>query len=204
MGTRDSRIDAYVARSAPFAQPILAYLRELVHEACPAVEETMKWSTPYFTYHGMLCGMAAFKQHCALTFWKGAQVVEGDGESAGEAMGQFGRITSVEDLPPREVLAGYVRKAMALNESGAAPGSGRKPAPKPPLAVPGYLTAALAENDAARAAFEGFSPSHRREYVEWLTDAKGEETRKRRLATALEWMAEGKPRNWKYARPKTA
>lgn len=204
MGTRDARVDAYVARSAPFAQPILAHLRELVHEVCPEVEETMKWSFPHFTHNGILCSMAAFKQHCALAFWRGAEVVGGAGETPGEAMGQFGRITALEDLPSREVLAGYLRKAVALNESGGGGAPTPKRAPKPPLAVPDYLTAALAENERARAAFEGFSPSHRREYVEWITGAKGEATRSRRLATALEWMAEGKPRNWKYERPKPA
>jgi len=206
MGTRDPRVDAYVARSAPFAQPILVHIRELVHEVCPEVEETMKWSFPHFTYRGkILCSMASFKQHCALGFWKGSEVVGGAGADPGEAMGQFGRITAPDDLPPREELAGYVRRAMELIASGGGGGApSPKRAPKPPLAVPDSLTEALAGNEKARAAFEAFSPSHRREYVEWITEAKGEETRKRRIATALEWLAEGKSRNWKYEKPRPA
>ncbi|HXE57413.1 MAG TPA: YdeI/OmpD-associated family protein [Gemmatimonadales bacterium] len=197
MGTRDPRVDAYIARAAPFARPILTHLRELVHEACPEVEEAIKWGAPAFMYHGMLCGMAAFTRHCSFGFWKGALVVNGTRAKAGEAAGQFGRITAIADLPARRVLAGYVRKAMRLNEAGAkAPRPPKRP--KPRLVVPPDLRAALAQNPRARATFERFSPSHRREYVEWITEAKREETRRRRLATAIAWLAEGKPRNWKY------
>jgi uncharacterized protein YdeI (YjbR/CyaY-like superfamily) len=199
MGTRDKRVDAYITKSADFAKPILTYLREVVHETCPDAEETMKWSFPHFTYEGMLCSMASFKEHCAFGFWKGSLIVEQDGKSADEAMGQFGRITKLSDLPSKKVLAGYIKKAMALNESGA------KVTPKPKrakreLAVPDYLTVALKKNRKALATFEGFTPSHRREYVEWITEAKGEDTRQRRLEQAIEWMAEGKPRHWKYMR----
>jgi uncharacterized protein YdeI (YjbR/CyaY-like superfamily) len=200
MGTRDPRIDAYIARSADFAKPILTHLREVVHAACPEVEETMKWSFPHFMYGGILCSMASFKEHCAFGFWKGALVV-GDGTSSDEAMGSFGRISAISDLPPKKVLAGYVKKAMALNESGVKSPTRSKPrAPKKPLAVPDDLAAALKKNKRALATFEGFSPSNRREYVEWITEAKGEDTRRRRLETAVEWMAEGKSRNWKYER----
>ena len=191
----DPRIDAYIARSAEFAQPILSHLRSVVHGACPAVEETMKWNSPHFLYQGMLCGMAAFKAHVAFGFWKGSLVLEGNRE----AMGHFGRITSKTDLPSRRVLAGYVRKAMALNEQGIASPSRMKRAPKPPVRVPAYLSAALRKNRAAAAAFKGMSPSHRREYIEWITEAKTDATRQRRIATALEWMAQGKSRNWKYS-----
>lgn len=198
MPTLDPRVDAYVERSANFAQPILRHIREVVHAACPEVVETMKWSFPHFTHHGILCSMAAFREHCALGFWRGAQVLGEEGAANGEAMGQFGRITSLDDLPPPEVLAGYVREAARLNEEGAKTpvGSGRRE--KGELVVPDYFLAALEGNPAARATFEGFSPSARREYVEWVSEAKGEETRRRRLETAVEWMAEGKPRNWKY------
>ena len=198
MGQRDARVDAYIESAAPFAQPILTHLREVVHAACPDVEETLKWRSPSFEYKGMLCGMAAFKQHCVFGFWK-HDLVTGKSDRADEAMGSFGRITSVKDLPARKLLTGYVRKAMELNDEGIkAPRT--KTVPKGPLRVPDDLAAALRRNARARATFEGFGPSHKREYVEWIVDAKREETRKRRLATALEWMAEGKTQNWRYER----
>ena len=197
MGTRDPRVDAYIARSAEFARPILSHLREIVHSACPEVEETLKWSAPHFMYRGMLAGMSAFKAHCAFGFWKGSLVTGGDGGVEAQAMGQFGRITSLDDLPPRRVIIGYVKQAMKLNEEGVKTPKRRK-TPKPEPLMPAELAAALAKNAKARATFEAFSPSHQREYVEWIAEAKGEETRQRRLANALEWMAEGKARNWKY------
>jgi len=197
MVTTDPRIDAYIARSAEFAKPILIYLREVVHSACPSVEETMKWSSPHFMYQGMLCGMSSFKAHCAFGFWKGSLILDGNGRNA-EAMGQFGRITSMSDLPSRRVLAGHIKKAMELNEKGIKSPNREKRAPKPEVKVPKDLAAALSKNKKARATFDGFSPSHRREYVEWITEAKTEATRQRRLETAVGWMAEGKSRNWKY------
>src|ERR1044071_8835361 len=197
MGTRDPRVDAYIARSPEFARPVLTHLREVVHAACPGVEETLKWSMPSFTYKGLLCGMAAFKAHCTFGFWKGALIVDRDGRRVDDAMGQFGRIAAVSDLPPTRVLARYVKKAMRLNDEGVQPARAR-PGSRKPLPVPGDLKAALARHPKARAAFLHFSPSQRREYIEWITEAKGEDTRRRRLGTAIEWMAEGKPRNWKY------
>lgn len=196
MGKRDERVDAYIAKSAEFARPILEHLREVVHAACPDVEETMKWSFPHFQYKGMLCGMSAFKAHCAFGFWKHALVVE-KGIASEEAMGQFGKITKVSDLPAKKVLAGYITQAMKLNEDGV---KVPKLAKKPPRPVdpPDDLATALRANGAALATFEGFSPTNKREYIEWLTEAKTETTRKRRLDQAIEWMAEGKPRNWKY------
>lgn len=199
MGTRDARVDAYVARSADFARPILMHLREVVHAACPDVEETIKWGFPHFMYNGLLCSMAGFKQHCAFTLWKGAVILEDDTRS-GEAMGQFGRITALSDLPPDGVLAGYVREAMRLNEAPVKQPGRSRPGAKPEIAVPDHLVAALSENDRAQTTWDNFSPSHKREYVEWITEAKGEATRKRRLDTAMEWIAEGKPRNWKYVK----
>jgi uncharacterized protein YdeI (YjbR/CyaY-like superfamily) len=169
-----------------------------VHAACPEVEEAMKWSFPHFMYKGMLCGMAAFKEHCAFGFWKGALIVEQSGGHAEGAMGQFGRITKVSDLPSKKVLTGYIKEAVRLNEEGVKSPTRSKPKKKTEPKVPDELAAALKRNKKALATFEGFSPSHRREYIEWITDAKGEDTRKRRLETAIEWMAEGKPRNWKY------
>ena len=201
MACRDPRIDAYIAASADFARPILTHLREVVHEACPEVEETMKWSMPHFLYHGMLCGMASHKQHCSFGFWKGSLILEGADDRGEGGMGHFGRITTVGDLPSRATLERYVRKAMALNEDGTKAAAPRRPkTARVEPAMPAELAAALDRNEAARAAFERFSPSHRREYVEWIADAKRAETRERRVATALEWLAEGKSRNWKYER----
>ena len=198
MGTRDPRVDAYIARSAEFARPILTHLREIVHAECPGVEETLKWGAPHFIYHGMLAGMSSFKAHCAFGFWKGSLLIGADGDKGRDAMGQFGRITALDDLPPSRVIARYVREAMKLNEEGVKVPRQRKHAPKPELPVPAELTTALRKNARARATFEAFSPSHRREYVEWIAEARGEETRSRRVASAIEWMAEGKSRNWKY------
>ena len=199
MPTTDPRVDAYIAKSADFARPILENIRDVVHSACPEVEETMKWSFPHFMHNGMLCSMASFKQHCALGFWKGALIFGAERDR--EAMGQFGRITKLSDLPSRKELAGYVKKAMALNEEGAKVPKVRKPGlPRRtvPTAPPPDLAAALKKNAKARATFEKFPPSHRREYIEWITEAKREETRARRLAQTIEWLAEGKARNWKY------
>lgn len=197
MGQKDPRVDAYIASSAEFAQPILRHLREVIHAACPEVEETLKWRMPSFMYHGILCGMAAFKQHCTFGFWKGSLIVDKNGQNLDDAMGQFGRLTSVKQLPPKKVLAGYIHKAMELNESGAKAPAKPKPKKKPAV-VPPDLAAALKKNAKARAAFENFSPSHQREYIEWITEAKREETREKRLQTTIEWLTEGKPRNWKY------
>jgi len=199
MGTRDARVDAYIAKSADFAKPILTHLREVVHAACPEVEETMKWSFPHFMYDGMLCSMASFKQHCAFGFWKGALVFDGEARDK-DAMGHFGRITALSDLPPKRELAGYVKKAMALNDAGVKAPTRTKVALKREVVVPDDFMAALRKNKKALATFEGFSPSHKREYVEWVTGAKREETRARRLQTAVEQMAEGKTQNWKYER----
>jgi uncharacterized protein YdeI (YjbR/CyaY-like superfamily) len=196
MGRKDPRVDAYIARSAGFAKPILKHLRAVVHQACPEVEETLKWSAPHFLYEGMLCGMSAFKEHAAFGFWKGALILDGNGRNA-EAMGQFGRITELSDLPSKKVMTRYIRKAMALNEAGVKSPT-RPGKPKKPLAVPADFQAALRKNRKAMAAYDGFSPSQRREYLEWITEAKRDETRQRRIGTAVEWLAEGKTRNWKY------
>jgi uncharacterized protein YdeI (YjbR/CyaY-like superfamily) len=201
MPTKDPRIDAYIEQAADFAKPILKHIRRVVHTGCPQVEETVKWQNPTFVYKGLLCGMAAFKQHCALMFWKGKLLFKVDKvlrSAQEEAMGQFGRITSLSDLPAENVLLGYVKEAARLNEEGVKVPSRSKPRVKQQLKVPDYLSAALKRNARALQTFEGFSPSHKREYVEWLTEAKRDETRQKRLETAMVWMAEGKPRNWKY------
>jgi uncharacterized protein YdeI (YjbR/CyaY-like superfamily) len=196
MPKKDPRIDAYIAKSAEFARPILKHLRAVVHEGCPDVEETMKWSMPHFDYAGgPLAGMAAFKAHCAFGFWKGSLIVPG----SGEAMGQFGKITKVGDLPKDKVLVGYVKKAANLNEDGV---KVQRPVkhPKKEIPMPADLAAALKKNAKARATFEDFSPSHKREYLEWITGAKAEATRVRRLDTAIDYMSAGKPLNWRYQR----
>ena len=212
MSSRDPRIDAYIEKSAPFAQPILRHIREVVHEAVPAIEETTKWSMPHFTHGGLIiCSMASFKEHCALGFWRGGEVLAGKDAPEQKAMGQFGRIGSLDDLPSRDELAGYVRKAVELREGEAAAKkatkkAGAKPAgpsaakrsTRPELPIPEAMATALAGHDAARVNFEAFSPSARREYVEWIADAKTDATRDRRIAQMLEWVAEGKQRNWKY------
>jgi uncharacterized protein YdeI (YjbR/CyaY-like superfamily) len=198
MGTRDDRVDAYIANSADFARPILTHLRDLIHATCPDVEETMKWSHPHFLYKGMLCSMASFKQHCAFGFWKGSLVVK-KADTAGEAaMGQCGRIINVKDLPSKKVLSGYIKEAMQLNDAGVKVPARAKPKQPKEVVVPDDLVSALRNNGKALATFEGFPPSHKREYITWITEAKTQATRARRLETTIEWLAEGKPRNWKY------
>lgn len=197
MGKRDPRVDAYIAKAPDFAKPILTRIRKVVHSGGPDVEETIKWGAPAFMDSGILCIMASFKEYCALNFWKGSQIVTTDGKRADDSAGQFGKIASVSDLPPDKVLAGYVKEAIRLNESGAKVAKPKARA-KPPLETPPDLAKALAKNAKARATFEAFSPRNKREYVQWITEAKSEETRQRRLDTAIEWMAEGKPRLWKY------
>ena len=199
MPTLDPRIDAYIEKSTEFAQPILTHLRMLVHKACPDVKETMKWSMPHFEYKGMLCGFAAFKQHCAFNFWK-QKLMETDAFPAEKtAMGSFGRITSKKDLPADKVIIGLIHQAMELNEKGIKVEK-KKPsaAAKKELVIPDILVTALKKNKAAQATFENFPYSCKKEYVEWITEAKTEPTREKRLATTLEWLAEGKRRNWKY------
>ena len=195
MPSRDPRVDAYIKKSAPFARPILEQLREFVHGECPDVEETIKWGMPSFTYHGILCGMAAFKEHATFGFWRGSVV--GEANKNAEAMGQLGRLSSVKDLPPKQVMKGWIKEAMRINIAGIKPAKPRKR--KPELAVPDDLAGALQRNKKARTTFfDTFSPSHRREYIEWIVEAKREETRQKRLAQTIEWLAEGKQRNWKY------
>jgi uncharacterized protein YdeI (YjbR/CyaY-like superfamily) len=198
MGVRDPRVDAYIAKSADFARPILTHIRELVHATCPEVEETLKWNFPHFQYKGMLCHMAAFKEHCLFGFWKRALLAKEAASGTESGMLQFGRITKLADLPSKKVLTGYIKEAVKLNEAGVKAPSRFKPKVRKELVVPDDLANALKKNKAAQAAFDKFSPSHKREYVEWITEAKTEATRNRRLETAIEWMAEGKPRNWKY------
>jgi uncharacterized protein YdeI (YjbR/CyaY-like superfamily) len=200
MVTRDPRIDAYIEKAQPFARPILKRLRAVVHKACPDVVETLKWSHPSFEYEGMLCGLASFKQHCAFGFWKHELVVDAHDDKSREAMGSFGCLKSVDDLPSSAELTRYIKKAMKLNEDGVKVVRAKTTKNKKPVTMPPALKAALAKNKKAKATFDAFSPSHKKEYMEWIGEAKGEDTRARRLAQAIEWMAEGKSRHWKYAK----
>lgn len=197
MAKKDPRVDAYIAKAQPFAKPILNRFRKAVHAGCPDVTETMKWSFPHFDYKGMLCSMAAFKAHCAFGFWRGSLLKSAPKGKTKDAMGQFGRITSLDEMPDERRLVKMVKEAVALNDAGVK--VVREPkAPKTPLKAPAYMVAAIRKHKKAHAAYEAFSPSHQREYVEWITEAKSDETRDRRLETAVQWMAEGKRRNWKY------
>jgi uncharacterized protein YdeI (YjbR/CyaY-like superfamily) len=201
MPKQDRRVDAYIAKSADFAKPILKHLRQLVHATCPKVEETIKWQFPTFIHEGMLCGMAAFKQHCTFGFWKHALILDqspANKEKAEQAMGQLGRITSLSDLPRDRVLIGHIKTAVRLNEQGIKVPRGFKPRRKAPVVAPPDLAAALKRNQKASETFANFSPSHKREYVEWITEAKRKETRTKRLEITIAWLAEGKSRNWKY------
>jgi uncharacterized protein YdeI (YjbR/CyaY-like superfamily) len=199
MGKRDPRVDAYIRKAAPFAQPILVDIREMVHAACPGVEEALKWKFPHFLYKGMLCGMAAFKQHAAFGFWKGS-LVTGTGKGT-DAMGQFGRITKRSDLPANKVLAAYVKKAVMLNDQGVKTPRTRKAAAPKAIRIPADLASALKKSATAQATFRALSPSHKREYLEWIAEAKTEATRQRRRDLTIEWLTEGKSRHWKYQRP---
>ena len=200
MGKRDPRVDAYIEKAQPFARPILRHIRALVHEVCPKTEETLKWSMPTFMYEDeMLLGMAAFKEHAVLGFWKASLIMDKQGRKLeDDAMGQFGCIRTVKDMPSKRELTGYIRKAMELNEQGIKVKRAKAATPKAPAKVPAELAAALRRNKKAAATFEAFPPSCRREYVEWITEAKQEATRLKRLQTTIEWLAEGKRRNWKY------
>ncbi len=199
MSSHDPRIDAYIERSADFARPVLVHLRALVHATCPDVEETIKWGFPHFVYaDGVLCSMAAFKEHAVFGFWKG-ELIEGvDAAAKNErAMGHFGRLTRIADLPARRTLQRMLRQAIKLNEEGVkVPRDARKT--KPAAAIPAELAAALKRNARARDTYEGFPPGEQREYRDWIAEAKRAETRERRVAQAVEWLAEGKRRNWKY------
>jgi uncharacterized protein YdeI (YjbR/CyaY-like superfamily) len=196
--SRDPRVDAYIAQAAPFAQPLLTALREGVHAAHPGIGESIKWRMPFFTYGGhLLANMAAFKAHATFGFWQGDQVARSS--KSEEAMGQFGRLTCLADLPDKTQLKTMVRQAIALIEAGTlARPAGRSTERKPPPEVPEFLREALSRHPKAGANFNAFPPGQQREYVEWLTEAKRVETRDKRLAQALEWLAEGRRRNWKY------
>ncbi len=199
MPKKDKRVDAYIAKAQDFAKPVLIHIRGLVHKAIPDAEETMKWSFPHFVYKGeTVCSMASFKQHCAFGFWKASLMKDPYKVlNTKEAMGHLGKITSVKDLLSDKILTEYMKEAAKLNEQGVK--VKKKSAPvKKETVIPGEFLKAIKKNKKAFKTFESFSPSHKREYVEWITEAKTAETKNKRIETAVEWMAEGKIRNWKY------
>jgi uncharacterized protein YdeI (YjbR/CyaY-like superfamily) len=201
MPKKDQRVDAYIAKSADFAKPILEHFRKVAHAACPDAEETIKWQFPTFVHQGLLCGMAAFKQHCRFAFWKQALVAKLDFNGNGnakETLSRLWRISVLSDLPSDKEIIGIIQAAARLNEQGVKAPRAPSPRGKQILVVPPELSAALKKNKKAREAFENFSPSHRKEYIEWIIEAKREETRLKRLETTIAWLTEGKPRNWKY------
>jgi uncharacterized protein YdeI (YjbR/CyaY-like superfamily) len=201
MPETDPRVDVYIEKVAPFARPVMLKLRKLIFQACPEARETIKWSFPnYEVYGSMLCNMAAFKEHCAFGFWKAPLLKDSAGIlrlKNSNAMGHLDRICSVKDLPSDQVLLSYLREAALLNKDHVKVVK-PKSAPKKELTLPKALAAALKKNKKAAAVFEGFSPSNRREYIEWINEAKTEETMNKRLSTTMEWLEEGKSRNWKY------
>jgi uncharacterized protein YdeI (YjbR/CyaY-like superfamily) len=205
MKNTDQRIDNYIDLAADFAKPILITLRSIVHQACPQVTETMKWSFPHFEYKGsILCSMASFKQHCAFGFWLASKMKDthqllavGDTRTS---MGHLGKIKSVQHLPSKKVMNEYIKEAMSLIDNGEKLEK-KKPAEKSkPIKVPDYFVEELKQNKMALTAFNRFSNSHKKEYIEWITEAKTEATRNKRIATAIQWLSEGKSRNWKYVK----
>jgi len=189
---RDPRVDAYIAKAAPFARPILTHVRTVMHEACPKIIEMIRWGHPSFDHQGMVCGMTAFKEHCVVSFWKAALL--------GDESLLRREVRTVADLPARRDFVRLVKQAAKLNEDGVTvPAEPRKrPSDTRTLDVPDVLRNALRKNKEAQATFDAFSYSHKKEYVEWITEAKSDDTRQKRLEQAVEWMAEGKARNWKY------
>ncbi len=196
MPTVDPRIDAYIEKAGEFAKPVLRHVRALVHETCPDVKETLKWSMPSFEYKGILCGFASFKEHCTFGFWKQSLMETEEFSKTRTAMGSFGRLTSLKDLPSDAVMKKLIKQAMKLNDDDV---KVLKPKhEKKELVVPEVLLEALAKNERAAVTFNNFPPGCKREYAEWIADAKSDATRDKRLATTIEWLSEGKRRNWKY------
>ncbi|MBC7902149.1 MAG: YdeI/OmpD-associated family protein [Gemmatimonadaceae bacterium] len=196
------KTDAYIENTADFAKPILTHLRKIVHKACPQVVETFKWNSPTFEYKGLLCSIASFKSYCSFGFWKASLMKDAAtlvGEKGIGAAGNLGKLTTLKDLPSDKVLVEWIKEAMRLNDENI-----KLPKDKPrkydkiEVSVPEYFTAALKKQKVAAKVFEAFSYSHRKEYIEWITEAKTEATREKRVQQALEWIAEGKGRNWKY------
>jgi uncharacterized protein YdeI (YjbR/CyaY-like superfamily) len=203
MPKTDKRVDAYIAKAKPFAQPILEYLRDIIHEGCPEAIETIKWGMPAFEHKGPLAGFAGFKEHCAFHFWKSSLVLDKEDKKPRTAMGSFGRITSIKDLRPRKKMVEYVRRATALNEQGIKV-ERAKPKRGQTIEAPAFMMSAIRTNKKALATWNQFPYSKKKDYIEWVTEAKTDETRDNRLITTVEWLSEGKSRNWKYETTKKA
>ena len=201
MDQTENKVDTYIKDAADFAQPVLIYLRALVHKCCPEVEETIKWGVPNFLYRGgILCNMAAFKQYCSFGFWNAKQMEDPDGLFVADTAGSIGRIRSLNDLPPEALLVKYIKAAVLLHGNGLKTTVKSSPQPNEAVEItlPEYLRDALAAHPKAADVFTAFSRSHKKEYIDWLEGAKTDATRNKRIAQALEWMAEGRSRNWKY------
>ncbi|MFY7965514.1 MAG: YdeI/OmpD-associated family protein [Chitinophagaceae bacterium] len=193
-------VDKYIQNAQPFAQPIIQHLRKLVHQACPTVEENIKWGMPSFEYKGLMCGFAAFKNHCTFGFWKASLMSDPtlmQNAKTEDSMGHLGRITSLKDLPSDKTIIGYIKEAMKLNDDGIKVVKA-KPITVKELIIPDDIIATIKTNKKALETFNAFSPSNKREYLDWINEAKTQATKEKRLDKAIEWMAEGKPRNWKY------
>lgn len=201
MAKKNPAVDAYIKKAQPFAQPILKKLRTIIHKGCPKVTEEMKWSQPFYMYQGrVLCATMGFKKHCALVFWKSGLIKKKNGQKAKDDLKHLRRISSLDELPPEREILAYIKLAMHLNE----PTTKLPPREKrsTPVKAPNDLLAALRANPKAKKHFETFSPSKKKDYIFWITGAKTEETRERRLETAIDWISEGKARNWKYEQSK--
>jgi len=198
----DKDFDSYIANAEPFAQPLLKYFRACVHEACPQVEETFKWSMPHFVYKSsILCHMAAFKNHTSYSFWLAGKMQDSDGvfvTTAKSGMGHFGKVSSLDQLPEKKILVKYIKEAMALTDSGEKLQTASKKKPAKRYDVPEAMVQALEQNTRAMANYMAFSQSKKNDYIEWIAEAKTDATQKRRLDQMIEWLEEGKPRNWKY------
>lgn len=198
---KDKRVDAYIAKSADFAKPILTHLRALVHKACPDVVETIKWGFPNFDYKGVMCNMAGFKEHCSFGFWKASFIDDPKGllkTSDRASMGNLDRITSLKDLPSDRDLIGFIKQSAELNDHGVKRKVTVTPKGSKTISTPAYFQKELNKNKLANETFKNFSYSNRKDYIEWFEEAKTEETRAKRITQALEWISDGKARNWKY------
>ncbi len=204
MAKTNPKVDAYILKAQPFAQPILNHLRKLVHRVCPEVEETIKWGFAAFDYKGPFCTMAVFKQHCAFGFWKAALMKDADKlkRAQGNSMGHLDKLMSLKDLPSDKQMISYLKEAMKINEEGLKLPPRKKITDETALETPSYFKTALSKNKKANEQFKNFTPGKKKEYIVWLTEAKTEETRNKRMEQAVEWISEGKIRNWKYEKKK--
>jgi uncharacterized protein YdeI (YjbR/CyaY-like superfamily) len=196
----DVRVDEYIAKSVEFAQPILSHFRRLVHECSPEISETIKWGFPCFEYKGMICSMASFKAHCNFSFWKGKELHDESGillPVGNTDMMSFEKIKSINDMPNDEIIKKLIIQAIELNKENKTK-TPNKPKTSKELEVPEFILNALKASASAEKTFHNFSYSHKKEYVEWIYEAKKEETKIKRIETMIEWLAEGKSRNWKY------